>query len=39
MEGCVIDVQERIVDSLIGSNYKIMSNDSIVLKGRRFILG
>jgi glucose-1-phosphate thymidylyltransferase len=39
MEGCVIDVQERIVDSLIGSNSKILSNDSTMLKGRRFILG
>jgi glucose-1-phosphate thymidylyltransferase len=39
MEGCVIDVNERIVDSLIGSNSKIVSNDNSVLKGRRFILG
>jgi glucose-1-phosphate thymidylyltransferase len=39
MEGCVIDVQERIVDSLIGSNSKILSNDSTMIKGRRFILG
>lgn len=39
MDKCIIDVQERIVDSLIGSNSKIISKENNVLRGRRFILG
>jgi len=39
MDGCLIDVQERIIDSLIGANSKITSNEHGVLNGRRFILG
>lgn len=39
MDGCLIDVQERIIDSLIGANSKITSNEQGVLNGRRFILG
>jgi glucose-1-phosphate thymidylyltransferase len=39
MDGCLIDVQERIIDSLIGANSKIASHEYGVLNGRRFILG
>ena len=39
MDNCVIDVDERIVDSLIAPDSKITSNDKNKPKGRRFILG
>lgn len=39
MNDCVIDVKERIVDSLIGPNSKIISNGNNMPKGKRFILG
>lgn len=38
MDGCLIDVDERIVDSLIASNSKIISQNNKP-KGKRFILG
>lgn len=39
MDNCEIDVDERIVDSLIASNSKIISDKDSKPKGRRFILG
>ena len=39
MDNCIIDVEERIVDSLISPDSKITSNDKNKPKGRRFILG
>ncbi len=39
MNYCVIDVNERIVDSLIGPHTKIVSDDNRLPRGRRLILG
>jgi len=39
MDNCIIDVDERIVDSLIGPYTKISSNNENRPKGRKFILG
>ncbi len=39
MDGCLIDVNERITDSIIGPNTKITSNITTKPSGRRFILG
>jgi len=39
MNDCTIDVKERIVDSLIGPNSKIISGGNNMPKGKRFILG
>jgi glucose-1-phosphate thymidylyltransferase len=39
MNGCLIDVKERITDSIIGPNVKIVSDDNFTPSGRRFILG
>ncbi len=39
MDGCVIDSNERIVDSLIGPHSQLLSNPVDKPKGRRFILG
>ncbi|WP_455277838.1 glucose-1-phosphate thymidylyltransferase [[Eubacterium] cellulosolvens] len=39
MDNCEIDVEERIVDSLIGPYSKIVSSDIGKPKGRRLILG
>jgi glucose-1-phosphate thymidylyltransferase len=39
MNHCLIDVNERIVDSLIAPHSKIISSDSNKPRGRRFILG
>ena len=39
MDHCIIDVEERIVDSLIGPHSTISSNSNNRPKGRRFILG
>jgi glucose-1-phosphate thymidylyltransferase len=39
MDNCIIDVNERIVDSLIGPYSNISSNANARPKGRRFILG
>lgn len=39
MDGCIIDVDERINSSIIGPNVIIKSNDDSRPGGRRFILG
>ena len=39
MDNCVIDADERIVDSLIAPHSQIVSDDKSKPKGRRFILG
>jgi glucose-1-phosphate thymidylyltransferase len=39
MNNSVIDVQERIVDSLIGPDSRILSNENNMPRGRRFVLG
>jgi len=39
MNGCLIDANERIIDSLIASNSKIASNKNNRPKGKRFVLG
>jgi len=39
MDHCLIDADERIVDSIIAPHSKIISNDSNKPRGRRFILG
>jgi len=39
MDNCVIDVEEKIVDSLIGPYSQVSSNMNARPKGRRFILG
>ena len=39
MDGCTIDVNERIIDSLIGPCSYLSSNMNAGPKGRRFILG
>jgi len=39
MDDCLIDVNERITDSLIAPHSKIISSDSNKPHGRRFILG
>ncbi|MEM2915391.1 MAG: hypothetical protein QXH91_08360, partial [Candidatus Bathyarchaeia archaeon] len=39
MDNCLIDVNEKITDSLMAPYSKIVSNDSNKPRGRRFILG
>jgi glucose-1-phosphate thymidylyltransferase len=39
MDGCLIDVDEKITDSLIGPHSELTSNANAKPKGRRFILG
>jgi len=39
MDNCMIDVDERIVDSIIASHSQITSNERNTPKGKRFILG
>jgi glucose-1-phosphate thymidylyltransferase len=39
MDRCLIDVKEQIIDSIIGPNVKIVSNNGFTPKGRKFILG
>jgi glucose-1-phosphate thymidylyltransferase len=39
LEGAIIDCKERIVDSIIGKNSKIVSNLNHRPSGRRFIIG
>jgi glucose-1-phosphate thymidylyltransferase len=39
MDGCLLDVNERITDSIIGPNTKIVSNAESKPSGRKFILG
>jgi len=39
MDNCVIDVDERIVDSLIGPHSYISTNTHTKPRGRRFVLG
>lgn len=39
LDGTVIDCHERIVDSIIGKNSKILSNGNHKPSGRRFVVG
>lgn len=39
MDNCIIDADEKIVDSLISSYSKIISNEKTKPRGRRFFLG
>ena len=39
MDNCIIEVNDRIADSLIGPNSKIVSNAGNAPKGRRLIVG
>jgi len=39
MDGCTVDVDERIIDSLIAPDSKIISNKNNRPKGKRYILG
>jgi len=39
MDNCIIDIEERIVDSLIAPDSKIISGDKNKPKGIRFVLG
>ena len=39
MDGCLIEVKDRIIDSIIGPNAKIISNAKSKPSGRRFIIG
>ena len=39
MDGCLLDVNERITDSIIGPNTKVVSNADSKPSGRKFILG
>jgi len=39
MDGCLIDVNERVTDSLIGPNTRITSDIDTKPSGRKFILG
>lgn len=39
LDGVVIDCRERIVDSIIGKNSKILSNGNHRPSGRRFVVG
>jgi glucose-1-phosphate thymidylyltransferase len=39
MDGCLLDAKERITDSIIGPNTKIVSNTDSKPSGRKFILG
>ena len=39
MDGCIININDRIIDSLIGPNVKIMLGGESKPTGRRFILG
>jgi glucose-1-phosphate thymidylyltransferase len=39
MDNCLIDVNERITDSLVAPHSKIISSDNNKPRGRRFILG
>lgn len=39
MDGCEVDVDDRIVDSLIGTSSKITSSGKNIPRGRSFILG
>ena len=39
MDGCVIDVNDRIIDSIIGPNTRIVLNRESKPSGRRFIIG
>jgi glucose-1-phosphate thymidylyltransferase len=39
MDSCIIDSRERIVDSLVGPNSKIVSREGNMPVGRRFVLG
>jgi len=39
MDGCLLNAKERITDSIIGSNTRIISNAGSKPSGRKFILG
>jgi NDP-sugar pyrophosphorylase family protein len=39
LDGTIIDCKERIVDSIIGKNSKIVSNGNNPQRGRRFVVG
>ena len=39
MDNCIIDANERMIDSLISPYSSIRSNDKSLPRGRRFILG
>ena len=39
MDGCIIDTEERIINSLIGPYSIVTSNSEGRLRGRRLILG
>jgi len=39
MDGCLIEVNDRIIDSIIGPNTKIISDAESKPSGRRFIIG
>jgi len=39
MDGCLLDAKERITDSIIGPNTRIVSNTGSKPSGRKFILG
>lgn len=39
MDGCVVDIEEKITDSLIGPYSEITSNTNAKPKGRRFVIG
>jgi len=39
MDGCTIDTSERIVDSLIGPNSNVVSNNNLRPNGKRLVVG
>jgi NDP-sugar pyrophosphorylase family protein len=39
LDGTIIDCNERIVDSIIGKNSKIVANPNESQTGRRFVVG
>jgi len=39
LDGTVVDCRERIVDSIIGKNSKIISDHTYRPSGRRFVVG
>jgi len=39
MDGCIIDTEERIIDSLIGPASTVTTNNSLRPRGKRLILG
>jgi glucose-1-phosphate thymidylyltransferase len=39
MDGCIIDIDDRITDSIIGPNVRITANSGSKPSGKRFIIG